>query len=82
MTGETASTQLGRSDRAIGQNCLDLKCKGANSGEAYTGPPTKIDARTGPWFAAKVTDTPDAFKGLWRIDTYVVKVAACRVAVN
>ena len=56
--------------------------EGANNGEAYTAPPNKTDARTGPWFAAKVTDTSDAFKGLYRIETYVVKVAACRVPVK
>ncbi len=56
--------------------------EGSNNGEAYQAPPNKTDARTGQWFAAKVTDTSDAFKGLYRIDTYIVKVAACRVPVK
>ena len=67
-------------DFALGN--LMICYEGNNDGVAYLAPPNKTDARTGQWFAAKVTDTSDAFKGLYRIDTYVVRVAACRVRVN
>lgn len=79
-TWHTRSRPAAAGDFVLG--ALMICYEGANNGEAYVAPPNKTDARTGEWFAAKVTDTSDAFKGLYRIDTYVVKVAACRVPVK
>lgn len=60
-----------------------LICFEGNNGESGYGPPTtKSSARTAAWFAAKVTDTSDAFKGIYRVETYNVRLGACRALVK
>jgi hypothetical protein len=46
----------------------------------YAPPSSKDQARTGPWFAGRITDTSDGFKGVYRVDTYNCKLTAMRVA--
>ncbi len=46
----------------------------------YSAPSSKDQARTGSWFAGRVTDTSDGFKGVYRLDTYNCKLSAMRVA--
>jgi hypothetical protein len=56
-------------------------CFEGNSSDGAYGPPrSKDDARTGHWFAGRITDTSDAFKGVFRIDTYNCQLSAMRVA--
>lgn len=54
--------------------------EGSGSDGVYGPPRSKDDARTGNWFAGRITDTSDAFKGVFRIDTYNCQLSAIRVA--
>ena len=46
----------------------------------YAPPTSKDAARTGSWFAGRVTDTSDGFKGVYRVDSYNCRLSALRVA--
>ena len=54
--------------------------EGSGPDGAYGPPRSKDEARTGTWFAGRITDTSDGFKGVYRIDTYNCQLSAMRVA--
>jgi len=54
--------------------------EGRQVNDAYGAPTSKDDGRTGNWFRGRITDTSDAFKGVYRIDSYNCHVSAIRVA--
>jgi len=54
--------------------------EGRQVNDAYGAPSSKDDARTGNWFRGRITDTSDAFKGVYRVDSYNCHVSAIRVA--
>lgn len=54
--------------------------EGRQVNDAYGAPSSKDEGRTGTWFRGRITDTSDAFKGVYRIDSYNCQVSAIRVA--
>ena len=55
----------------------------AGDEDVYRAPESKDEARTGPWFMAKITDVSDLYKGYVTVSGgYKVSVAGIRVIVD